>query len=203
MRAFSACSAIHEVPCPDNNFYPSWQYRLEVAWKQFAGIDNFQNLFSKLHGDSEIANCFKSEIALIEKLVTSCGGDSSVNSHPHAKIAYDEVKRLLPDAISYVEKKLAANDKWYNQNVIDQVPILVERLEKGIPPNEIIVEITDLPESKYKTQSARLTSILIAGWIYETYWQKYYDTTDNIIKYNTFSKLILKACEDICVMNEI
>ena len=81
---------------------------------------------------------------------------------------------------------------------MNQIPKLLERLEKGIPPNERILEIDETAEKqKYESESAELPAILIAGWIYETYWQNKYTPNGEIMPYDTMSRLLLKACDDI------
>ncbi|GAH03875.1 unnamed protein product, partial [marine sediment metagenome] len=63
---------------------------------------------------------------------------------------------------------------------------------------EIILQVDEIGEKpKYETESAELPAILIAGWIYETYWQKKYTPDGKIMPYETMCRLLLKACEDI------
>ena len=202
MKAFSACSPRNDIPEPNNNFYPSWQYRLEIAWEHFIDLKALDPIYSKIDNE-KIVETFKAEILSIQELAEKAEGKGSVHQHKFAKIAYDEVEKLIPDAVTFVKKTTSGNiSKWYDKEVIDQVPSLVKRLGNGIPPNEIIINVSKSPE-EYKTEAATLPAIFLSGWIYETYWQKNFDHEDKVMKYETMSRLILKACEDIEIINRI
>lgn len=201
MNAFSACSVKNTIPEPANNFYPSWQYRLEIVWKNFIDEDILDTLCSSIK-NKEIAQSFRSETERIKSLVDKKEGDKLVKSHKHAKIAYSEIDKVLPEAVAFVKNTIPSDiGKWYDADVLEHIPELVERLENGIPPNEIILEI-DEENEKYKTKPATLSGIIIAGWIYETYWQEKFQG-DNLMPYNTVSRLLLKACEDIETISKI
>lgn len=197
-RAFAACSPIKEMPSPDNNFYPPRLFRFEVVWKNSIDLQKLAAIYTKCK-KSEAINCFKQEMESFAELVSLSEGAALLEKHPQAKIAYDQVQRLLPEANKFVKKVLPDKVcKWHSEKVLDQIPELLERLEKGIPPNELVVRINkSAGKEKYETQSAELSAILIAGWIYETYWQKKYDQDAEIMPYETMSRLLLKACEDI------
>jgi len=132
-------------------------------------------------------------------LVSKSEGAALLKEHPLAKIAYGEVNRFLYRANVFVKRTLPDTiERWHSPKVLNQIPKLLERLEKGIPPNELVVRINkSAGKEKYETQSAELSAILIAGWIYEAYWQKKYDQDGEIMPYETMSRLLLKACEDI------
>lgn len=198
MRAFAACSSLDDMPSPTNNFYPPWRYRFEVVWENSIDIQKLDSIYSNC-SNSEIMECFKQDMESFGKLVSSQEGAALVDRHPQAKIAYKQVKNLLPAASKFVKESLPGTlCRWHSQRVLNQIPKLLERLEKGIPPNEIILEVDETTQKqKYETQSAELPAILIAGWIYETYWQKKYTANGEIMPYETMSRLLLKACEDI------
>jgi len=197
-RAFAACSPIEEMPSPDNNFYPPRLFRFEVVWKNSIDLQKLAAIYTKCK-KSEVINCFKQEMESFAELVSSSEGAALLEKHPLAKIAYGEVNRFLYRANVFVKRTLPDTiERWHSPKVLDQIPKLLERLEKGIPPNELVVRINkSAGKEKYETQSAELSAILIAGWIYETYWQKKYDQDAEIMPYETMSRLLLKACEDI------
>jgi len=203
MRAFSAYSPENSIPEPENNFYPSWQYRLEIVWNKFIDESKINYLFSSIH-NTEIANSFQREIQKIKSIVEKKEGDKLVKSHKHARVAYEKIDKILDDAVKFVKKTLPSNiEKWHDKETINQIPHLVLRLENGIPPNEVIEEISS-DGDKYSAKPASLTTILIAGWIYECYWQAKYDyKSPDIMKYKTMSRLLLKACEDIETISKI
>ncbi|MCK5613065.1 hypothetical protein KAR91_64930 [Candidatus Pacearchaeota archaeon] len=195
MRSFFSCSPLNEMPDPKNNFYPSCQYRFEVAWEHFVDEEKVEALRAKL--PAEIAICFEKDMNEIATLVSKKSGKVSVKEHPCAKIAYEEVGKLLPAAAKFVREVLIeSSEKWNSSKAMEQIPELVDRLQKGIPPNEVMVEVSELGELKYETHAAEFTSIMLAGWIYETYWQKNYTDSGTVMKFNTLLRLVLKAFED-------
>ena len=202
MKAFSACSAKNSIPEPANNFYPSWQYRFEIVWKYFIDEKKLERLCSNIKNE-QISSSFKAEIATIKALAEKTERDKLVKSHKLARIAYSKIDKVLSSAVDFVKSTLPSNiRKWHETKILNQVPELVDRLENGVPPNEVIVEIC--PETvKYSTEGAFLPAILIAGWIYESYWQEKYDQNQDIMKYKTMSRLLLKACEDIEIISKI
>ena len=196
MRAFSVCSPLNDMPSPENNFYPSWQCRFEIVWKNFIDAKNIEALYSDIK-NKNISKCFKEEMEQFSTLMSKGEGAGLVQKHPQAKIAYQEVERLLPEMVEFVKTHLPKDiHRWYHEKNTRQIHKLVERLDKGIPPNEVIVEINEIADVKYKTIPAKLPAILIAGWIYETYWQKTFEEDGDTMKYKTMSRLLLKACED-------
>ncbi len=198
MKSFSACSPLNDMPDPDNNFYPSWQYRFEVMYKYAFKAGILEPLYKKLH-NRDITDCFKQELQSFSDKVKENKGAELVKEHWQANIAYAEVERLLPKAAEFVREKLSHICKWNEPSVVEQIPKLVELLDKGIPPGEIVIDV-DIDESgkgTCKTDRAELPGILVAGWVYETYWQKMHDEDENMMKYNTMSRLILKACDYI------
>lgn len=203
MRAFSAYSPENSVPEPENNFYPSWQYRIEIIWKNFINEKKLNALYSLIE-NKEISRTFKSEIDKIQILVNKEEGNGLVKRHKHAKIAYTKIDDILNDAVEFVKNTLSSNiEKWDDDKIISQIPKLVQRLENGIPPNEVIEEISP-DKLKYFTKGAYLPAIFMAGWVYECYWQeKKCNQDDDIMTYQTMSRLLLKACEDIEIISRI
>ena len=193
MKTFSACSPQNDIPGPDNNFYPSSRYRLEVAWGQ---LDDAQVrlLCGKLENVGT-ASYFLQHMGSTQEEVDKGEGRAMVQNHPYAEIAYREVERLLSAARDFVRRAFADNDKWYAGDVIEQIPALVERLAHGIPPNEIVREVDEREEGTYATEPARLAAILNAGWIYESHWQCEFRSDGAVMKYMTMCRLLLKACE--------
>ncbi len=203
MRAFSAYSPENSIPEPENNFYPSWQYRLEIVWENFIDEQKIEELITNIK-DKEISKSFKSEIDKIKVIANKKEGDKLVKNHKHAKLAYTKIDNILKAAVKFVKDTMSPySDKWYKTEVLGQVPGLIKRLENGIPPNEVIEEISS-DEGKYSSKPANLTALFIAGWVYECYWQeKKCNQDDDIMTYQTMSRLLLKACEDIEIISRI
>jgi len=203
MKAFSACSPKNDIPEPDNNFYPSWQYRFEIVWDNFIKdkLSKLDDVYSEIR-NQDIVKCFKEDMLENECLVEKKEGEHLINKHKLAKIAYKEVKTLISDAVNFVKDNTINISKWYDKKTLNQIPTLVGRLENGIPPNEAIIEINE-QEGVYKTHPAAIPAILISGWMYETYWQEKFDSDERVMTYKTLSRLILKACEDIQTIEKI
>jgi len=200
MKAFSACSPKNDIPEPANNFYPSWQYRFEIVWDNFIedNLCKLDQVYAEIT-NADIVKCFKENMLEIKFLVEKKEGERLMNKHKLAKIAYQEVKELLSDAVDFVKDKTRNISKWYDEEILSQIPTLVGRLENGIPPNEMITEVNEA-RGNYNTKPATLPAILISGWVYETYWQQECDPdgqNERVMKYKTLSRLVLKACEDI------
>jgi hypothetical protein len=187
------------MPGPENNFYPPWQLRFEVVWKHAIEEKKLQTLISSLN-DKEISQAFEKHMNAIEAFVSAKKGISLVEKHPHAKIAYKNVTTLLPQAAEFVNSAIPTEvDRWDDSNVIKQIPALVQRLKSGIPPNEIVFEVSEVPdEEKYNTSLAAVSAIVNAGWIYETHWQQSSSEDTPLLQYNTILRLVLKALDDIC-----
>ncbi len=202
MRAFCVCSPLNIMPSPQNNFYPPASFRFEIVWQYSMKSEDLSNIYSRCDkngGITEVVSCFKQEMDDLKKFASESQGAVLVSKHPWAKIAYDEVSpTLLKDASQFVRDTLDALPirRWHETLVINQIPSLLERLMAGIPPNEIIEQIDEV-ECKYSTCPAEFSAILTAGWMYETYLQKTYTPTYQIMPYLTMSRLLLKACEDI------
>jgi hypothetical protein len=113
-----------------------------------------------------------------------------------------KVKRLLPQAKQFVRGALSRDAcRWHSEKVLNQIPRLLERLSKGIPPNEVVLRNNEMSDGEtYGAEAGELPAILIAGWMYETYWQQKYRPDAKMMGYETMSRLLLKACEDIHII---
>ena len=205
MRAFSAYSAENSTPEPSSNFYPSWQYRLEIVWDKFIDESKAQYVISAIP-NKEIADSFKREFDKIKNIVEKKEGDSLVKRHKHARVAYEKIDKVLDKAVEFVKDALSVKiEKWHNEEVISQISELVQRLDNGIPPNEVNIKCSSKPgKEEYFSKAAFLPAILNAGWIYESYWQEMFNNSQgSIMDYKTMSRLLLKACEDIDTVSQV
>lgn len=201
MSSFSACSKSDEVPSPNNNFYPSWNYRIEIAWNHCINDSKLNMIYTEI-GDEGIIKHFQKEMNAIKNLVNQSSGKTLVKNHLWASVAYDEIDRLIEDAVTFVKESLKNTTKWCDDVVVKQVYHLILRLSNGIPPNEVIFEV-DENTATYKTVPAEIPAIFLAGWIYECCWQNNNNGEQEKMKYMTISRLLLKACEDIEIIRKI
>ena len=198
MMAFSAFCQSDVIPSPKNNFYPPWGYRFGVVWNYAVSKEHLKKLALQISQcSSEIGECFEAEVDAFAESAQALTAEEVVNKHPFAKIAYAQIRRLLPQAQQFVNDSLPSGvGLWTEERVLHQVPVLLRRICHGVPPNEVL-KITVNPKDQTHTrcsEPAELAAILNAGWAYETYWQKSVST--NGIDYDTISRLLLKACED-------
>lgn len=201
MNSFSGCSKKNEVPSPDNNFYPPWNYRFEVAWKHCIDDSMLKKIYDVID-DKSIITPFQLEMESVGEIVGQLSGEMIIGNHLYASIAYKEIKKLIQEAAVFVKESLANTTKWYDDVVLKQVQGLIKRLSNGIPPNEVICEI-DANARVYKTLPAEIPAIFLAGWIYECCWQKNSNDEQNGMKYMEMSRLLLKACEDTEIIRKI
>jgi hypothetical protein len=113
MRAFAACSPANEMPSPDTNFYPPYQYRFEKAWAYLSSEDKLPFLYEKC-GNNEMTSCFQAEMQSFADVASKGEGSKLVEKHPLAKIAYRYVKRLLPKAECFVRDKVRCQHLSFN-----------------------------------------------------------------------------------------
>lgn len=197
-RALASFSDWKTMP-DEPNFYPPFQYRLEVVWQNAIDKNALRRLFDKHAEAHEIIISFESWIKQFGGTLEGNEGLTFVCEHELNKIAYLEVEKLVSQARDYAISKVPASmSKWSDEKVLDQIPILVDRLKSGIPPNEII-NIGLEPGAKnkwnFRTEHAELPAILMAGWIYQVYRETNMGKQD-LLSYDTLSRLLLKACED-------
>ncbi|MCK5565788.1 MAG: hypothetical protein KAJ07_11125 [Planctomycetes bacterium] len=194
MRSYVSFSDYKRMPDMNNNFYPPLQYRFEVICQN--AMD--KNALDTLWGEkSEIIQLFKSEIEELSKTFETNEGFEFVCTDNLNGIAYAEVNKLISEAHDYVISKLPDSiPRWIDEKALVQIPKLLERLQDGIPPNEIIkIKSIEEDDCDFTSEPAELPAILIAGWAYQIYREKNMETQD-LLSYDTLSRLLLKACED-------
>jgi hypothetical protein len=212
MRALASFSELKTKPTRVNNFYPPMQYRLEVVWQHV-----IKEALGKLcpigTEENKIIQSFKDEVEAFGKNLEPIENSESdknlelsegfkfVCSDPFSKIAYIEVNKLIPEACDHVKSNLESISRWTDEKVLKQIPELVNRLQNGIPPNEIPnISFDEVEKSgSYSPEPAELPAILIAGWMYQIYREKNgaeEEADKELLSYDTLSRLLLKACED-------
>lgn len=203
MRAFALFSDAKAKVGPESQFYPPWQYRFEVVWEQAIDKAGLKKLWKIILGDQrigEIGSSFKTEVERFGASLKSKEGLKHVSADKFYYIAYKEVNRLVPEAQKYVVSKLPESiSRWSDDQLLEQLPGLVSRLQNGIPPNEIPNITYDKKRKKgvYRPEPAELSSILIAGWMYQIHRERVYDKRKvKLLSFETLCRLLLKACED-------
>lgn len=200
MRAFASFSDRRGKLGPETQFYPPWQYRFEAVWQRGIDKEAFETLLEKTTETSDMGKAgkdFHDEITEFGKTLESNEGFQYVMQDQLYKIAYTEVNNLLPEAAIFVDTQLPQDlPKWSDDNILNQVPKLVNRLLNGLPPNEIPNYSKKL-EGSYAPEPAGVPAILTAGWIYENFRERAQGRRKkNVLDRAALSRLLLKACED-------
>ena len=197
MRSFASFSDRRGKLGPETQFYPPWQYRFEVVWQR--GI-NKEALKTLLEDVGEAGKDFQDEITEFGKTLKSNEGAQYVTQYSFYKIAYTEVNNLLSEAAEFVDSKLPKDlPKWSDDNILNQVHKLVDRLLNGLPPNEIPNYTYNSKKLKgsYAPEPAGVPAILTAGWIYESFRERAQGRGQkDVLDHASLSRLLLKACED-------
>ena len=143
MRTYASFSEFLSLPSSGNNYYPSWQYRFEFVWKYAVDQKDLKKLWEEVdkHIDGsvkQIGNIFKKESKKVfGSYESSIGHDHIMRSK--YKIAYEEVERWIADMQKFIKSSIPATvPRWNDKKVIEQIPEMINRLNHGIPPNEII-----------------------------------------------------------------
>ena len=133
MRTYASFSEWKTMPRSNNNFYPPWQYRFEIVWQNALDKGDMNKLWSG-QSETKLTQAFRAELETFGGTLESREGYDFVCNDTINRIAYAEVDILISDAHDYVVSQLPGTiSKWTDEKVLDQIPILVDRLEKGIP----------------------------------------------------------------------
>src|SRR4030042_1120801 len=175
MRAFASFSDRRGKLGPETQFYPPWQYRFEAVWQRGIDKEALETLLEKTTETSDMGKVgkdFHDEITEFGKTLESNEGFQYVMQDQHYKIAYTEVNNLLSEAAEFVDSELPKDlPKWSDDNILNQVPKLVNRLLNGLPPNEIpnYTYNSKKLEGSYAPEPAGVPGIFTAGRVLENF----------------------------------
>lgn len=177
-------------PKYDNNFYPPWRYRIRNI---------YQLLFSKKYKILPFKNIkFKNTRQLIGriKLINACVNKNTdlkiINQDIILNIVYKLIKEANHNLLPFIEKSIRKHiinpSKLY-----DHLPLLINRIDNGIPPN--VIEY-----SNKRKLVASLVEIINAAWVYKICWNDRYIINNKynekvFDKRNILNRLILKSIE--------
>jgi hypothetical protein len=174
--------------CPKSPlYYPPWRFRLRSVHHR---IEESVKKFVEEHLlDNRYAEAFTSTLNAFKKIVDDKTDKEQIEGHPLCDIAYKQIDTLLNDGWEYVGRLIPSTVKRWDSTQ-NQVSALLARIEAGIPPSEVVREGNAL-----SPEAADISAILVAGWVYESYWQQQAEG-ERRFDYPTFMRLLLKGSED-------
>lgn len=178
--------------CPDApQYYPPWRFRFRMVHQRIGErVREFVEEQAKTA--PSLAKYFEAFSRSLDSFqaVTKAEGDmQQINADPLCGIAYEQIRASVDAGWEYVQACIPQNVRRWSETK-EQVAALVARIEAGIPPSELAKEGDELCP-----QAADFSAILVAGWVYESFWQLQ-EEEDRKYDYSTLMRLILKACED-------
>lgn len=167
---FSAIFAAYDVltvsgldTLPDNRYmYPPRRFRLRLQYKiaddtgHVAAIKSLRAERAVIRTATEFLNHLEGEIAKNDDVV-------NLNAERIIAIAYTWIEETLDDAIQFAKKEIGQL-AFEVQKVKDEVPELIQRIELGLPPNEV----GRPPDAA----CADWRSAILAAWLYRIHGKK-------------------------------
>ncbi|MFV1976001.1 MAG: hypothetical protein ACC651_09650 [Candidatus Scalindua sp.] len=119
-------------------WYPPSRMRLRLMLELMEKLDfpaKF-NLISKVNNIDGYIFAVNAFIDDVKQLVVTTSDQNGINLDPELKLAYDWMNESLKNAIEYATKK-TKEVAFKSDEIFQQLPELLQRLEIGIPPNEV------------------------------------------------------------------
>lgn len=164
----SALFAMHELlwhgdwdqPPRGPQWYPPSRMRLRLMLQV---LDEKNSLEALTSCKGEIAEKYMPEVAAFvehsRSIAEQTTDQSALGTEPELTIAYEWVVASLPAALKFAAQKSDA--VLYDISAAQkQLPELLERIELGVPPNEV--------GDPLKPDTVDLRSPLLASWVYKT-----------------------------------
>ena len=167
-------------------YYPPWRFRFRMVRKR---IGDDVRKFVKEQKDDKYFQAFSQTLDDFDAIAEKTDDKNQINAHPLCRIAYEQIEATVEAGWQYVNGLVPSDVRRWGQTQ-EQVARLLGRLEEGIPPSEVAQ-----PGCALSPQAADLSAILVAGWVYESFWQTQ-ERKDQKYDYLTLMRLILKGCED-------
>ena len=188
--SMAQCDDLDACPQPPE-YYPPWRFRFRVVRDRIAGeVRKFVGEQRTAHPSLErYFEAFSRSLDAFDGIAENEDDKKRINAHPLCQIAYEQIEDTLDAGWKYVDDLVPSNVKRWGETQ-KQVAALLGRLEAGIPPSEVAE-----PGCALSPQAADLSSILVAGWVYESFWQLQ-EPSKQRYDYTTLMRLILKGCED-------
>lgn len=190
LLSMAQCDDLDARPRPPQ-YYPPWRFRFRMALCRIG--DKVREFVKKQQEGSRECkryfDAFSQSLDSFEDLAKEGDDKKHIKADRLCRIAYEQIEATLDDGWEYVQKLVPSNVKRWDETK-DQVPALLTRLKRGVPPSEVAEQGCEL-----SPQAADLSAILVAGWVYESFWQLP-EQKDERYDYSTLMRLVLKGCED-------
>ncbi|MBI3095548.1 MAG: hypothetical protein HYY97_11825 [Rhodocyclales bacterium] len=143
-----------------DEWYPPSRFRLRNMLRQ---IDDFHlnENFDQLKESAETQKYIAAVLAYVDegrRIAAETSDQNAIDANPLMKIAYDWMLESLDAAISFSKDKTSAV-AFELTPAIQQLPELIQRLEFGIPPNEV--------GDPLQPTVVDYRSSLLAAWMYK------------------------------------
>jgi hypothetical protein len=133
---FAYDDVLDEVPTPED-YYPPWRFRYRQCLKAFDDT-NWSELERCLGNElpaPRVRDAYRAWIEYLRKTASNDADEKAIASQRLTKRAYEEIGSALPTIPPFIVGRLGplaySMDKAKND-----FPHLLERLAKGVPPNE-------------------------------------------------------------------
>ncbi len=211
----AALFALHEVAIfaesldnvsDDPQYYPPWRLRLrlgleELDWKRWRTwlkqvSGDFHWRGDRIKGGKQVAQALNKKVRLLEQTAKETADQAYIESRPLIKLAYNTLKDTLPAAKDFLRSKLQSQMFVGDATACRTILQLVERLNYGIPPNEVGGGVTTSPSPNI----ADIRAIFNAGWFYRiaylpSMFHNFESTKDYFERLQILNRLILKGIE--------
>jgi hypothetical protein len=184
-----------DIPVPDS-FYPPWRMRLREVFKEANWAEIEATITTMCSTDlpgvsRELADNIVQQLTermnLLESLTSEVPDQHNIDRHLTLRIAYKSVADALPKVRLFLTEQFGAHSCPVDESFWADVFHLVGRLDRNIPPNEIIG-----PDGTMRIADIR--RILNSGWLYKvTKLSSMY--TNGIVE--------TQFCDDLHILNNL
>lgn len=190
LMSMAQCDDLDACPKPPE-YYPPWRFRFRMVSTRIGKkVRKFVKKQQKDNpGVAQYFKAFSQSLDAFEDLAKEGNDKEHINADPLCRIAYEQIDATLDAGWKYVQELVPSEVKRWEETQ-DQVPALLTQLKRGIPPSAV----PEL-ECELSPRPADLSAILVAGWVYESFWQLP-EQKDERYDYSTLMRLVLKGCED-------
>ncbi|WP_125181305.1 hypothetical protein [Thiohalobacter thiocyanaticus] len=182
-------------PSP-NEWYPPSRMRIRIMLELMDRL-SFIDAFDKMATDGTLAPYVESVKAFIEearKVASVTNDQTGINNDPQLKIAYDWMNSSLDKAIHFARQN-TEKVAFDSDIVFPQLQELLQRLELGVPPNEV--------GDPANLQTVDYRSSLLAAWMFKL--RSVYPSTGDTVSSQEIEKLhqkTLTAIEYVILQEE-
>ena len=129
-----------QAPSPNNNFYPPWRMRLREVVKAMEsvhpGFFPFDAKIFPAEGADGRVKALREHLSTIHRAIESRSDYAKIDRNPLVRLAYTGVPEFIRRGQDFLLKECGLSAHAANPEVIyEAMPDLIERLDRGIPPN--------------------------------------------------------------------